>query len=75
MLAQQQRMNKILEAQGIRIQNGNLVLNGKMLEHAAKNAEAYDKSTDNIGIVGSTIRVATQLIQDVFGGSIGQFVK
>lgn len=75
MLAQQQRMNKILEAQGIRIQNGNLVLNGKMLEHAAKNAEAYDKSTDNIGIVGSTIRVATQLIQDVFGGSIGQLVK
>lgn len=75
MLAQQQRMNKILEAQGIRIQNGNLVLNGKMLEHAAKNAEAYDKSTDNIGIVGSTIRVATQLIQDVFGGTIGNLVK
>lgn len=75
MLAQQERMNKILEAQGIRIQNGNLVLNGKMLEHAAKNAEAYDKSTDNIGIVGSTIRVATQFIQDVFGGSIGQLFK
>lgn len=75
MLAQQERINKILEAQGIRIQNGNLVLNGKMLEHAAKNAEAFDNATDNIGIVGSTLRVATQLIQDVFGGSIGQLVK
>lgn len=75
MLAQQQRMNKILEAQGIRIQNGNLVLNGKMLEHVAKNAEAYDKSTDNIGIFGSTIRVATQLIQDVFGGTIGNLLR
>lgn len=75
MLAQQQRMNKILEAQGIRIQNGNLVLNGKMLEHAAKNAETYDKATDSVGILGRTIRVATQMIQDVFGGTIGNLVK
>lgn len=75
MLNQQERMNKILQAQGIRIQNGNLILNGQILEHSAKNAQAYDKSTDSIGIVGKTIRVATQLIQDAFGGTIGNIIK
>ena len=52
MLNQQERMNKVLQAQGIRIQNGNLVLNGQILEHSAKNAQAYDESTDSIGVAG-----------------------
>lgn len=75
MLKDSQRLSEILKRQGIQIQNGNLILNGQILQQSAKNASAYDQGLDSLGIVGANIRTMTQFLKEVLGGSIGSLLK
>lgn len=75
MLKQSQRHESILRQQGIVVQNGILSFNADILGRESRRSKKYEDSLESIGIIGSTISVATQLIQDVLGGTIGSLIK
>lgn len=75
MLKQSQRHESILKQQGIVVQNGILSFNADILGREARQSKRYEDSLESIGIFGSTISVATQLIRDVLGGTIGNLIK
>lgn len=68
MLMDAQRYTEFAKRKGIEFTNEGIVLN-------LKDARTYDQATDSIGFAGRVVRVGTQLVSRVFGGSIGNIIK